>query len=85
MPHLTPARTMAPDAPDSEWLLLVDFKWVMAGIGWWVDLSRWQHDELYARGCLARALESNNEVLRRLARDIAERQGGRVLGATPVV
>ena len=72
MPHLTPVRTPSPDAPGGAWLQLVDFKWLMAGIGWWVDLTRWQHDETYARGCLARALQSNHEVLRRLASDIAE-------------
>jgi hypothetical protein len=59
-------------------LLLVDFKWLMTGTGWRVDLTRWRRDECYAHECLARALGSDIDVLRERARDVLDR--GRVLG-----
>ncbi|NDZ12723.1 hypothetical protein C7T35_10205 [Variovorax sp. WS11] len=43
---------------------LVDFKWLMAGVGWWVDLSRLQSDRIYIEECLQRALKSDSELLR---------------------
>jgi hypothetical protein len=45
-------------------LNLVDFKWLMAGMGWWVDLSRLQSDRPYIDECLQRALRSDSELLR---------------------
>ena len=43
---------------------LVDFKWLMAGVGWWVNLSRLQKDAAYAHDCLQRALCSGLPLLR---------------------
>ena len=43
---------------------LVDFKWLMAGMGWWVDLSRLQSDKAYASACIQNALTSGSELLR---------------------
>ena len=43
---------------------LVDFKWLMAGVGWWVNLSRLQCDKAYADECLQRALSSGSHLLR---------------------
>ncbi|MES1162634.1 MAG: hypothetical protein ABUL50_06195, partial [Rhizobacter sp.] len=43
---------------------LVSFKWLMAGRGWWVDLSRLREDAAYARGCVQRGLDSGLELLR---------------------
>ena len=45
-------------------LNLVDFKWLMAGVGWWVNLTRLQCDRAYANECLQRALRSDSELLR---------------------
>lgn len=45
-------------------LNLVDFKWLMAGMGWWVDLSRLQSDRAYIDECLQRAQKSGSELLR---------------------
>jgi hypothetical protein len=42
---------------------LVDFKWLMAGHGWRVDLTRLQRDEAYMRECLARALQTRCALL----------------------
>jgi hypothetical protein len=43
---------------------LVAFKWLMAGIGWWVDLTRLQSDRAYINECLQRALKSDSDLLR---------------------
>lgn len=45
-------------------LNLVDFKWLMAGVGWRVDLSRLQSDKTYMDECLQRALRSDSGLLR---------------------
>jgi hypothetical protein len=45
-------------------LNLVDFKWLMAGVGWRVNLSRLQSDGAYIDECLQRALRSDSELLR---------------------
>ena len=49
---------------DDILLKLVDFKWLMAGVGWWVNLSRLQSDSAYIDECLQRALRSDCELLR---------------------
>ena len=49
---------------DETFLNLVDFKWLMAGLGWWVDLSRLQRDTAYAAKCVQNALTSGSELLR---------------------
>jgi hypothetical protein len=50
---------------DAEAMLvnLVAFKWLMAGRGWRVDLSRLQHDAAYAAECATRARGSGVQVL----------------------
>jgi hypothetical protein len=50
---------------DDAFLNLVDFKWLMAGVGWWVNLSRLQRDRNYIDECLQHALRSDSELLRR--------------------
>ncbi len=45
-------------------LNLVDFKWLMAGMGWRVDLSRLQSDKTHMNECLQRALKSDSGLLR---------------------
>ena len=56
-------HTQAADG-NNTFLNLVDFKWLMAGAGWWVNLSRLQRDRAYADECLQRALKSDSELLR---------------------
>ncbi len=57
----------APHSPRHEghetFLDLVDFKWLMAGLGWWVDLTRLQRDSAYVSECLQRALSSDSELI----------------------
>jgi len=52
----------------AELLLEVDFKWLMAGQGCWVDPDRLRADPLYAGNCLRAAISSPCEALRWCAR-----------------
>ncbi|CAN7767382.1 hypothetical protein [Variovorax sp. LjRoot178] len=58
------AHLKAPEGCD-RFLDLVDFKWLMAGMGWWVNLSRLQSDQAYIDECLRRAMTSDSELLRK--------------------
>lgn len=51
---------------DEEVLLLaeVDFKWLMAGLGWWIDTARFHSDPAYAAGLLRLAMASPSFALR---------------------
>lgn len=55
-------NALLPDQ-DTELLDLVSFKWLMAGIGWRVDLPRLEKDADYARTCAQRGLESGQPLL----------------------
>ncbi|HEV8314216.1 MAG TPA: hypothetical protein VGQ23_14205 [Burkholderiaceae bacterium] len=57
-------------ACDAMFLALVDFKWLMAGLGWWVDLSRLRRDTAYAGECARRGLSSESSVLRRRSQEL---------------
>ena len=61
--YLNTTHTQAAEGTNT-FLNLVDFKWLMAGAGWWVNLSRLQRDRAYADECLQRALKSDSELLR---------------------
>jgi len=58
-------NTMQIDVPqrDDGFLNLVDFKWLMAGQGWWVNLTRLQRDKEYLRECLTRAMQTRSDLL----------------------
>ena len=51
---------------DEQVLLLaeVDFKWLMAGLGWWIDTARFHRDPAYAAGLLGLAMASPSFALR---------------------
>lgn len=51
---------------DEQILLLaeVDFKWLMAGLGWWIDTTRFHSDPAYATGLLQFAMASPSFALR---------------------
>lgn len=53
-------------------LLEVDFKWLMAGIGYWIDVGRLWIDPVYANNCLQCALKSECGPLRRCALEIRD-------------
>ena len=48
---------------DATLLDLVSFKWLMAGRGWWVNLSRLQQDTGYVRACAECGLDSGHALL----------------------
>ena len=48
-------------------LARVDFKWLMAGQGWWIDPHRFESDEAYAVEVLRFALASESLALRACA------------------
>lgn len=52
---------------DAVLLLDVDFKWLMAGIGWWIDTTRIHQDPSYASKCLNSAMASESLALRNCA------------------
>ena len=58
------AHIKAPEGSD-RFLNLVDFKWLMAGVGWWVNLSRLQSDKAYVDECLQRAMTTDSELLQK--------------------
>lgn len=60
------------EAPVMDLLLEVDFKWLMAGQGCWVDPDRLHADPGYASDCLKAAVGSPCEALRRCARFLQE-------------
>lgn len=48
-------------------LMEVDFKWLMAGKGYWVDTRRLHNDSVYAHSCAEHARSSHSPELLRLA------------------
>lgn len=59
-------------------LTRVDFKWLMAGQGWWIDPHRLEHDSLYAEEVLSFALASPSLVLRACAVSLQVQLGEQV-------
>jgi hypothetical protein len=55
---------------DDSFVSLVDFKWLMAGIGWRVDLGRLHRDAAYAAECVDRGLASDVPVLRQRSAEL---------------
>ena len=45
----------------------IDFKWLMAGQGWWIDTTRFHKDASYAASYLRLALASPSGALREAA------------------
>lgn len=50
-----------------DMLLEVDFKWLMAGLGWLIDPERLKSDPEYADSCLEFAFASGNDSLQACA------------------
>lgn len=66
--HPAQAESSAPLA-DERVLLLeeVNFKWLLAGMGLWIDMSRFHNDPSYAARFLALAEASGSPALRNCA------------------
>lgn len=58
--------TMTVPPSDGRVLLLeeVNFKWLLAGLGWWIDMTRFHTDIPYATHFLELAEASNSPALR---------------------
>ncbi len=65
------ARThVPPSRADDGLLTMVDFKWLMAGLGWRVDLTRMRRDAAYLGECAQRGLASESVLLRERSVDL---------------
>lgn len=66
--HSAQANASVPEA-DERVLLLeeVNFKWLLAGMGLWIDMVRFHQDPVYAARFLALAEASESPALRKCA------------------
>lgn len=64
--HVSPTDENVSDAR-SALLSEVDFKWLMAGQGCWIDIPRFHHDPAYALAHLEMGLQSSTLALRQSA------------------
>jgi hypothetical protein len=64
--------TPAPLSQDEVFVDLVSFKWLMAGLGWRVDLTRMRRDTAYARECAVRGLSAppSSSLLQQRSRNL---------------
>jgi len=60
-PHLFTAPAL--QRADEALLPMVDFKWLMAGLGWRVDLTRMRRDAAYLGAWAQRGLASESALL----------------------
>jgi hypothetical protein len=62
----TPVVTISAPQSDERVVLLeeVNFKWLLAGLGWWIDMSRFHRDIPYAKHFFELAEASNSSALR---------------------
>ena len=58
---------------DDSLLALVDFKWLMAGLGWRIDLTRLRRDAGYLGECARLGLSSESAVLRHCSAELLSR------------
>ena len=54
----------------------VDFKWLMAGQGWWIDTNRFHGDPVYAASLLRLAMASPSFALRDCAASLRAQMDG---------
>lgn len=77
-PTKSPPRfNEAVELPDQRNLVLeeVNFKWLMAGVGWCVDMSRFRSDLVYASHYLNLAKSSESMELRNCACQLQQQMG----------
>jgi hypothetical protein len=58
---------------DDRLLAMVDFKWLMAGLGWRIDLSRLCRDADYLGDCARLGLATDSPWLRRRSAELLQR------------
>lgn len=74
-----PAHAPVTDARTSL-LTEVDFKWLMAGRGCWIDVPRFHDDPAYAQACLHKGLLSSSYTLQQCAARLRDQISGRDRG-----
>lgn len=62
--------------PRATLLTEIDFKWLMAGQGRWIDTTRFHDDPSYAAGLIRWALASQSFALRECATLLQAQMGG---------
>lgn len=67
-PLCEPVNGHATPMNQDNLLVEVDFKWLMAGQGCWIDPDRIRSDPVYATLCLRDAINSPCDALRNCAR-----------------
>lgn len=63
---MAPAAVCPNDTRESL-LAEIEFKWLMAGHGWWIDMARFHGDCVYAAEVLRLAASSDSPDLRQCA------------------
>ncbi len=73
-----PLADEAASSADEQVSLLaeIDFKWLMAGQGWWIETTRFHSDPAYAIGFLRLAMASQSFALRDCAASLQAQMGG---------
>jgi hypothetical protein len=73
--HSAQANASVPEA-DERLLLLeeVNFKWLLAGMGLWIDMVRFHNDPVYAARFLALAEASDSPALRQCAASLQSKK-----------
>ncbi len=73
---LQTTASFGPQADDRVLLLEeVDFKWLMAGQGWWIDTGRLHNDPHYAADLLELASTTQSLALRECAASLKHQSG----------
>lgn len=73
--HPAQSKASVPQA-DERVLLLeeVNFKWLLAGMGLWIDMVRFHNDPVYAARFLALAEASDSPALRQCAASLQSKK-----------
>ena len=58
---------------DGGFVDLVDFRWLMAGLGRRVDLTRLRRDAAYANECVERGMASGSQLVRQRSVELLPR------------
>jgi hypothetical protein len=69
---------------DESLLAMVDFKWLMVGLGWRVDLTRLRRDAAYLGECVRLGLSSELPLLRQRSAELLNRHPAAAAAPAPV-
>jgi hypothetical protein len=69
---------------DDSLLALVDFKWLMVGLGWRIDLTRLRRDAAYLGECVRLGLSSELPLLRQRSAELLDRHSAAAAAPAPM-